>query len=382
MKKSAWFFYFKNSISYLIFSCLKPFFLRKGSKAKRILFINTGQIGDLLISSTIFLNVHLFKDYEVFFLVKEKYRELYNDYNGPIKLITWNYLRYKFNLFYRINFLRQLKSLGFELCVNLTSARGMINDELSLLSGAVKVYCTNSDWKYLKKYFGKKMDSIYDGAYSFNLQNEYEKHIKIIEHLTSNKAVGNTGLYIKNQTFDKARTKLRKIVGDKKILTFITVAPFTNLQIKNWNFENYKELCMKLVEKYDVPILLIGNKLQRKSLEEIKRLIPDMIINTAGHFSLLESAALVKLSLIFIGNDSGFTHIAKALRKKFIGIIGGASYGIYFPYNLTSNEILLFYPLDCFGCKWNCIFDKPYCHHNITVENVLEKCSVLMSQED
>ena len=88
------------------------------------------------------------------------------------------------------------------------------------------------------------------------------------------------------------------------------------------------------------------------------------------------------VSLIFIGNDSGFTHIAKALRKKFIGIIGGASYGIYFPYNLTSNEILLFYPLDCFGCKWNCIFDKPYCHHNITVENVLEKCSVLMSQED
>jgi ADP-heptose:LPS heptosyltransferase len=134
-----------------------------------------------------------------------------------------------------------------------------------------------------------------------------------------------------------------------------------------------------ILSKTDYIIFLTGRYKQRKHLEEIKNINPGRIINTAGIFTILENAVIIKNSSLFIGNDSGFTHIAKSFGIKFIGIIGGGSYGLFFPYNAAGNERLMFNKMDCFGCEWKCIYDKPYCHYNVSPESVFNEVRNLLS---
>ncbi|MEI7907253.1 MAG: glycosyltransferase family 9 protein, partial [Bacteroidota bacterium] len=71
----------------------------------------------------------------------------------------------------------------------------------------------------------------------------------------------------------------------------------------------------------EITVLLLGTSEQRNTIDSIVK-NNNLLINCAGKLSILESAALVKKSRLFIGNDSGFTHIAKALGIPYIGIIG------------------------------------------------------------
>lgn len=374
MYKPTWQIYFNNSIAFVIYLTLRLFFGRREKKTNRLLFVNTGQIGDLIVSSVIFTNQEkLTVGREVFLLVRDTYLELYKDYQGPVKIIPWNYNQYKYNPVYRISFLRKLHAKGFETCINVTAARGITNDELSLLSGAQHVYCLNNNWKYLTKLFGEQMDKQYDEIFSFGTINEPQRNVLILEHLTGERINVETVVAVSSTTEHNALSKLKKYVQLNDSKKIITMAPISDGELRNWPLEYFSELCRSAIAKCDVQILLLGTKLQRQKIDSISKLDPENIWNLAGELSLLESASVVKKSDLFIGNDSGFTHIAKALKKNLIGIIGGGCYGMFFPYNTSDRERLLFHQLDCFGCEWRCHLDRPYCVQNVTVEQVTKE---------
>jgi ADP-heptose:LPS heptosyltransferase len=379
MAKPTWLIYINNTIAYFIFNFLKLFFGKRNLQGKNILFINTGQIGDLIISSVVMNNFTLLKYYEnIYFLIKEQYSELYNDYDGRAIILKWNYEKYKYNFFYRVAFLKKLHSLNLKLTFNITSARGVTNDELALLSGAEKVICLNSNWRYLKKLFGKKMDSNYDEILTFNTINEFEKNKKLTEYITNSDIAAGTKVYLKDNTFKTAKEKFKNYFQYSLPESYIVISPLSGSSL-NKHYEHYNKLCSLIVSNLDYKILITGTDKQQKQLEEIKTIAPERIINTAGIFSILENAAIVKNSSLFIGNDSGFTHIAKSFGIKLIGIVGGGSYGLFFPYAASANERLMFSKMDCFGCEWKCIYDKPYCHYNVSPENVFNEVKNLLS---
>ncbi len=183
--KPVWQIYFNNFVAFVIFIFFKYLLKDKNISQNNILFINTGQIGDIIISSVLFENITNFnKNQKIFFLINENYNEIFKNYLGPVQIINWNYKKYKFNFYYRINFLRKIRKIGFDITVNLTAARGITNDEIALLSGAREIICLNSNWRYLKKIFGKKMDSFYDIIINTNSNNEFDRQLIAIEYLT------------------------------------------------------------------------------------------------------------------------------------------------------------------------------------------------------
>ena len=372
MYKSTWQIYLNNSIAFILFSILKAFFHRNTKKSNKILFINTGQIGDLIVSSVIFTNEKLLtKEHEVYLLIRERYRELYDDYQGGITIIPWNYNKYKYNIFYRIAFLRSLHKQGFDTCVNVTAARGITNDEVALLSGARKVICLNNNWKYLTKLFGKRMDSHYDLILSFGTINEPERNIKLLEYILGEIVSPFTSISLSDSTKENAVRKLSKLITHAiHRPTIIAIAPFSDELIKNWPIDHYKELISRIIKEHEVIIVVLGTKIQREMIQTIVTLNENKIINMAGILSLLESSAIIEYVDLFIGNDSGLTHIAKALQKKTIGIVGGGGFGYFFPYNPSNSEYLFYHQLDCFGCEWRCHLDKSYCLYNVSVCDV------------
>lgn len=379
MRKPSWLIYINNTIAFSIYSFLKIFFKKRSPQKnthfeETILFINTGQIGDLVISSVILENLFLFpRQTKIFFLIKKKYKSVYTDYDGKVSFIEWNNIKYKYNIFHRIFFLSKLRQNHFSKCINLTSARGIINDELSLLSGAKEISCLSSSWKYLKKLFGRKMDLEYDLIHTFNVINEFERQAQIIEKLTGKKPRRKTNFYLRDETIERAKKIFKEKFEIEPNACKIVISPLSDLKIKNWELNKYIELCKKITKETETNVVLLGNKKQKKRLEKISKINKSRIINSAGSFSILESASLVKLSKVFIGNDSGFAHIAKALNKKHIAIIGGGTFDMFFPYETENNGEMFYYKMDCFGCQWYCIHDKPYCHFNVKTHNVFER---------
>lgn len=381
-EKSTFHIYFNNFIAFIIFNFLRIFLGKGKSLNDNILFINTGQIGDLIISSLVFENQFFFNDKtKIYFLIDSTFDVLFQDYDGEIQIIYWNKKKYKFNLFYRIRFLHRIRKIGFNKTINLTAARGITNDEIALLSGANEVSTFKSNWRYLTKLFGRRMDLKYDKVIEISQSTEYDKHIHILENNIGQVSKLGTKIYLKDKTIANTKKKLINYLPDKSFDNLISIAPISDLEIKNWSLVNYQELIEQLLENTDSTIVLLGTKSQSKTIQFLNGSKSNRVINFAGHFTLLESASIVSISKIFIGNDSGFTHIAKALNKKMIGIIGGGSFNIFFPYNPKKDEKLFYHKLECFGCEWRCIKDKPYCHANVTVDQVYQAAINLLKEK-
>jgi len=361
--------YLNNTIAFLLFSSLR-LFLRKKYSGNNILFINTGQIGDLMISTVVLNNIGRMncKEHSVYFLLRKEYNELYNGFAKDINVIDWNYKKYKYNLFYRIHFLIQVRRLSFKYCFNLTAARGVTVDELALLSGASKIYALNSNFKYLKKLFGEKLNTYYSEILAKNITNEYEKHLEVLKKISIADIRNGTTLKIPKENY---LTLKQKIYFNLKN-DYLVINPFSDNVKKNWCINKYTELVQLIVNNFpNLMVLMIGNSDQKNSIDQYFSK-NKQIINLAGELTIIESAIIVKNAIAFIGNDSGFTHIAKALNINTVAIIGGGSNGNFFPYDIKVNEYYFFHEMDCFGCEWKCKYDEPYCLTEISVYSVFK----------
>ena len=375
MNKPALQIYINNTIAFLIYNILKIFYRKKITNCNNsLLFINTGQIGDLMVSSIILDNDDIFDDSKVYFLIKEKYLKLFNDYDGNVEIIGYNYLKYKWSFFYKLKFLKYLHSLKLSKCFNVTSARGILNDEMSLLSGAGEVYCLNSNWRYLKKAFGKRMDCEYDGVLCRDKTNEYDKHIALLDYLKQGKDININTKNIK--VFSTSRSleffSYERLDDDE----YITVAPLPSDIKRSWGINNFKDLCKELSKSYKV--VLLGSEKDKEILDGISK-SNNKIINTAGLLKLYEVPSVISKSKLFIGNDSGLTHIALKFNIPVIAIIGGGNYGKFFPYDEENPKVVYLYDdMDCFGCEWRCIYKERLCLTNVKINTVLDNVKKLI----
>jgi|WetSurMetagenome_2_1015567.scaffolds.fasta_scaffold05860_6 ADP-heptose:LPS heptosyltransferase len=365
--------YFKNIVSLFNFLFLKFFFWKRNNPGnKNILFFNSEKIGDLVVSSLVLENDDFFpEDVNVYFLIKENFYPLFENYKGGINIITYNYKKYKWFLPYRFIFIKYLRSLMIDKFYNLTPARGMLNDEISLLSGSNIIHAINNDKKYLKGFTGKITDKYYDEILFQDIKNEYEKHIKLLEML---------GIYDKKNIFGNKKTfenSESNYLIEKKLVKrkeYIAISPLSTDLERTWGIKNYSKLSKELAETYRV--VLIGSPKEKLLLERIRQDNKNILIDTS---SLKDLPGIINHCLMFIGGDSGLTHIALKLGKPFLAILDGGYFNRYFPYRIEDkNNNYIYYLMDCFECGFDCIFDKKYCLINISYDDVINKTNKIL----
>ncbi len=346
--------YVNNCLAFLVFNILRISFYKKSNNKEGILFINTGTLGDVVITSLILDNRNIIAEKrKIFLVIKQEYSDLFKNYDGGVKIVCFEQKKYKWSLIYRIKFLRQLHSYRIKLCINLTSARGISSDEIALLSGAKTVWCFNNSWRELKKAFGKKMDSYYDRILFEDLLNEYEKHYRLLE-LLQQRDEKTYSFNLSSAENDNLDYLKRYNIPQK----YLVIAPQSADPNRTWGEHNYKLFCQMIT--HQVNIILIGSEKERLRIEKIK---DDnyRIMNLAGKLKLDEVRTLIKRSSLFIGNDSGLSHLALKTNVPMIAIIGGGSYRRYFPFNETDTRLFLYNAMDCFGCEWKCHLKEKFC---------------------
>jgi ADP-heptose:LPS heptosyltransferase len=363
----------KNIVSLLNFFFLKFFFWKKSNPGnKNIIFYNSEKIGDLIVSSLILENDDFFPgDVDIYFLIKENFYPLFKNYSGKIKIMTYNYKKYKWFLPYRFAFLKHLRNLNIDKFYNLTPARGMLNDEISLLSGSNMIYAINNDKKYLKGFAGKITDKYYDKILFQDIKNEYEKHIKLLDMLGINEKIY---IFGNKKTFENSESNylIEKIFV--KSDEYIAISPLSTDLERTWGIENYSKLSKELAGTYRV--VLIGSPKEKLLLEKIRQDNENILIDTS---SLKDLPGIIKHCLMFIGGDSGLTHIALKLGKPLLAILDGGYFNTYFPYRVEDkNNNYIYNMMDCFECGFDCIFDKKYCLVNISYEEVINKTNKIL----
>jgi ADP-heptose:LPS heptosyltransferase len=352
--------FLSNLLSFLII----PFFRKKHSTFNdKILIINTEKLGDLIISSDFLYSLSL-KNKATHFhiLLNEYYQDLFNWSVLGFSPLSINKNKYRYNLIYRFRIILAVRRNKYKAVINITQERGMINDELSLVSGAKKITAMKKDTLYIPSLFLRKNNTLYDEVFCSVSSNEY---LRLREYLVK----GNIELVSGGKTLFRPA-----VFQDLNIDPgYIVIAPMTSEMHRSWGLNNYRNLCGNIGGN----IILVGAKDELSSLEFIKAGRDNIKILTGMNLSQI--SAIINKCRIFVGNDSGLTHMAHQIGKPLIAIIGGGKFGKFFPYKERKESLFLYNKLECFGCDWKCIYDKKYCLTEINVDQVLNSIDFLLN---
>jgi ADP-heptose:LPS heptosyltransferase len=92
-------------------------------------------------------------------------------------------------------------------------------------------------------------------------------------------------------------------------------------EYRMWPLDRYVALIRRLRGQLQATVLILGSQAERPLGDRLMARLHDPAVCCAvGRTSIGEMAALIRLSQVFIGNDSGPLHIALALGTPSVGI--------------------------------------------------------------
>ena len=120
----------------------------------------------------------------------------------------------------------------------------------------------------------------------------------------------------------------------KKKGPFIAIGATANWPAKIWSINNFSELIKKIMN-YDLfkggTIIIVGGPGEEKVGKDLVSLVKGVdTINLVGR-PIMPTAAIFKLSKVFIGNDSGLMHLSAATGIPTLGLFGPTDDKLYSP---------------------------------------------------
>lgn len=112
---------------------------------------------------------------------------------------------------------------------------------------------------------------------------------------------------------------------------FIALHPGSGSETKNWPIENWKELGEHLFST-NRTVLVIAGEADEERLRLLETVWKNTPVRFAKHLPLPHLAALFETSL-FVGHDSGVSHIAAAVGARSILLFGPTSPDVWAPSN-------------------------------------------------
>ena len=127
----------------------------------------------------------------------------------------------------------------------------------------------------------------------------------------------------------------------------IAVHPGSGSLTKNWPVENFIELCLRLAQAFSVRIhLVVGPADQTLAQEMTRKLSSACAVKQLVELPLLELARELQDCDLYIGNDSGISHLAAALDVPTIAIFRTSNPAIWQP---VGKHVLVFHDRSASG---------------------------------
>ncbi len=156
------------------------------------------------------------------------------------------------------------------------------------------------------------------------------------------------------------------IPKDKKL---VIINPFTNWESKNWFLERYFELANKLI-KENYFVVFTGSNDEREAINKFETKEKNKFANLAGRTDLEELTELFNRASLYIGGDTGPTHLAAAVDLKIISLMGPTDPETNGPYG-KGHTVIQDNSLECIRCWDRHCSRNMQCMKSINVDQVL-----------
>ena len=134
-------------------------------------------------------------------------------------------------------------------------------------------------------------------------------------------------------------------------------------------YPRWAEVAASLNAKLNPEWVLVGGE-GEKAPPELLQALTAKARDLRGQTNLEELSREILAADLFLGVDTGPAHLALALGKPAVVVLGGGDYGRFFPYGKSR---VVTHPMECFQCHWECIYDRALCLHDILPDEVVRE---------
>lgn len=336
--------------------------------SQRILICEYFLLGDLIMALPAFRAIRNKFPYSKLILLSSKYGgQLVGPENIFDEIITfkcpWAYYDHSLrNIFSLLGLIIRLRKYKFDLAVDL---RGDLRNNL------------------LMHLIGAKRRVGYDVAgggpfltdivpYNASLRHQAEGNNEIAAFLGAKIENLSPSIELRDEEKTEARRRLKDIGVDHDAL-LIGIHPGASKKEKLWSVDKYVEVMRFLVDEHKAQILLFTTKKERPFALEIARHFSSGV-HLLADLKLRDFAGVLKSCDLFLGLDSGPTHMAEAIGVPTIALYGPNSPEFAAPYKPKARFLSIY--KDNFGCRpceyGSCgkIGQRPTCMEAISSQEV------------
>ncbi len=341
---------------------------------KRILIVRLDQIGDVVLTLPVIdLLKACFPEVKIDFLVSPAAQELVE--NHPDISCVYTFQNAYFSKPYRgvqalcewFQYLGLFRRNRYDLAFDF---RGDVrNAFLLFLSGA-------------KRRVGRGSAG---GGFLFtdlvaerSQEHQLERNLALLRVVGCATAETDSGVYYPPGTLGIFKARHPDLFS-KGIHPWIVIHIGSGYPSKRWPVSNFFLLIDRILKSGMGSVLLIGQGSEERLAGSYFKENPHLF-NLMSKTTLSELCALIDACDLFIGNDSGPTHIAAALGKKVVALFSGTNdYRVWQPRGRSVH--ILHHPVPCSPCHEKiCPLPRHDCMEAITVEQVFEKVRTLIHE--
>jgi len=129
-------------------------------------------------------------------------------------------------------------------------------------------------------------------------------------------------VFLRAEDINQAQHFLHQQGVDIKNNPLIAVHPGSGSKAKNWPLENYCSLVQSLYQRYRGTVLMVEGPAERNAIATMSEALDGITFIALQCLDLPLLAAILSQCNLFIGNDSGITHLAAALGVPTVALFG------------------------------------------------------------
>lgn len=211
-----------------------------------------------------------------------------------------------------------------------------------------------------------------------NTRHEVENNLKLIKEEGCILSKVRTEVFVSDENLRRAREILeeRDVDFKKPVVCFHVGAAYSS---KRWPEERFLEIIRRLIDKRHFSVVLVGASGEEAFVRTLTG--EKAVINLIGKTDIGLLCGVIKLCSLFVGNDSGPSHIAAAVGVPVVIIASGTNnyekWGVW-----TEKKIVLRSTVPCMPCNYQvCPKPKHYCMDKVSQDEVYNAIVKSIDQE-
>jgi ADP-heptose:LPS heptosyltransferase len=304
---------------------------RRYLPGNKLLVVRVDEIGDYMLWHKFLEEIvtsERYKEYEIHFCGNQSWRSLFDEFDSKwVNRSFWiDKIRFKKDMRYRFDFLKQVASERYDVVINPTFSRDKRNDDSIVRAAkAPENIGMKANMESAHDYESGYDKNLYTKLFDYPERPifEFYRNRLFTEFVTGN---------ISDVINTKINTTLLPVIPHEMPEKYFVVFPGSRSKKRIWPAENFVLVANYLFENYGWTAVLAGTRSDKEYTDAFLALYKQPVADLTGKTSLLEMMSVLKSAQCLLSVDTGSVHLAAAVGCTVCGIFNGSQYKRFAPY--------------------------------------------------